>query len=238
MSLENIKALTFDVFGTVVDSRGSIIAEAERIGKARGVETDWGKFFDAWRAGYGSLIEDVRHKKREWANIDALHRVSLDAIIEEFSVGDLTEDDRQQLNMGWHRLTPWPDSVPGLTRLKEKYILVTLSNGHLSLLVNMAKHGRLPWDCILAPDILDGHYKPDPGTYTEAARRLELSTDQIMMVAAHKPDLKAAHKQGMKAAYVPRLLEYGPGVEVDTTGEPWIDVVANDFEDLATKLGT
>ena len=235
MSLAGVQALTFDVFGTVVDWRGSIIREGEALGATHGLEVDWAAFADAWRGGYRPSMARVRSGELPWTKLDALHRMILDELLEKHGISTLSEADKQHWNRVWHRLTPWPDSVPGLTRLRQHYVLATLSNGNVALLTNMAKHGGLPWDCILSAEIMR-HYKPDPETYLGAAELLGLQPSEVMMVAAHKSDLKAAQAVGLRAAFVPRPLEFGPGVEVDVEPDPDFDVHARDFNDLADQL--
>ncbi len=235
MSLAGVQALTFDVFGTVVDWRGSIIREGEALGAAHGLEVDWAAFADAWRGGYRPSMARVRSGELPWTNIDTLHRMILDDLLEKHGISALSEADKQHWNRVWHRLTPWPDSVSGLTRLRQHYVLATLSNGNVALLTNMAKHGGLPWDCILSAEIMR-HYKPDPETYLGAAELLGLQPSEVMMVAAHKSDLKAAQAVGLRAAFVTRPLEFGPGVEVDVEPDPAFDVHARDFNDLADQL--
>lgn len=236
MSLFAVKALTFDVFGTVVDWRGSLIGELTEFGQARGLQADWARFADAWRAGYRPSMDRVARGEFPWTNIDALHRIILDELLDEFIITGLSEDDKDHLNRAWHRLQPWPDSVPGLTRLRQRFILATLSNGNVALLTNMAKHAGLPWDCILSGELAK-HYKPDPEVYQMAADLLGLRPAEVMMVAAHKNDLRAAQRVGLRAAFVPRPLEHGPGRAVDTTPESDFDVCATDFNDLAKQLG-
>jgi 2-haloacid dehalogenase len=235
MSLAGVQALTFDVFGTVVDWRGSIIREGEALGATHGLEVDWAAFADAWRGGYRPSMARVRSGELPWTKLDALHRMILDELLEKHGISTLSEADKQHWNRVWHRLTPWPDSVPGLTRLRQHYVLATLSNGNVALLTNMAKHGGLPWDCILSAEIVR-HYKPDPETYLGAAELLGLQPSEVMMVAAHKSDLKAAQAVGLRAAFVPRPLEYGPDVEVDAEPDPSFDIHAHDFNDLADQL--
>lgn len=235
MDIASVKALTFDVFGTVVDWRGSIIREGERLGKSRGIKVDWARFADAWRAGYRPSMDRVRRGELPWTNIDTLHRMILDGLLKEFRITGLSEAEVDHLNRAWHRLNPWPDAVAGLSRLKKRFIIATLSNGNVALLTNMAKHGGLPWDCILSAELAK-HYKPDPEAYQTAADLLGLRPNEVMMVAAHKGDLKAAQSVGFKTAFVTRPLEFGPDHKVDLSTEPWIDVAAKDFEDLADKL--
>jgi 2-haloacid dehalogenase len=231
-----IKALTFDVFGTVVDWRSSVIAEGEALGRAKGLKVDWPKFADAWRGGYGPSMNRVRKGELPWTNIDALHRMVLDKLLTDFRITGLTEAEKENFNRVWHRLKPWPDSVDGLARLKRRYIIATLSNGNVALLTNMAKFGGLPWDVILSAE-LARRYKPDRQVYQMAADLLGLKTAEVMMVAAHKRDLRAAAGTGMQTAFVPRPLEHGAGVEVDVAPDPSFTVHARDFLDLAAKLG-
>ncbi len=237
MSLDGVRALVFDVFGTVVDWRGSVAREGRMLGEAKGIShVDWAEFADAWRAGYGPSMARVRSGELPWTKIDALHRMVLDELLVRFSVTALSEDEKRDFNFAWHRLDPWPDSVPGLTRLKQRYVIATLSNGNVALLTNMAKWGGLPWDCILSAELFK-HYKPDPETYLGAAEILGLEPSEVMMAAAHKGDLKSARAVGFKTAFVPRPGENGPDRPVDTTPEDWIDVIGSSFEDLAAKLG-
>ncbi len=236
MAASEVKALTFDVFGTVVDWRGSIIRECAALGAERGFEADWAAFADAWRGGYGPSMDRVRKGELPWTKIDTLHRMILDGLLEQFDIRGLSESDKDHLNRAWHRLHPWPDSIEGMTRLRRGYTLSTLSNGNVALLTNMAKRAGLPWDCILSAELMK-HYKPDPQAYLGAADFLGLEPGEVMMVAAHKGDLRAAQAQGLKAAFVTRPLEHGPDREVDTTPEPEFEYNATDFNDLATQLG-
>jgi len=232
-----IQALTFDVFGTVVDWRSAIIRDGVRLGKAKGLDVDWAAFADAWRAGYGPAMHRVRQGELPWTKIDDLHRMILDEILEQFGIDGLGEADKVALSKVWHRLDPWSDAVGGLLRLKSKFLIATLSNGNVSLLANMAKYGGLPWDCILSAELAH-HYKPDPETYLTAADLLGCQPDEVMMVAAHQGDLRAAAKVGMKTAFVTRPLEYGPDADIDLTPDPNFDYVAEDFHDLADQLNT
>jgi 2-haloacid dehalogenase len=235
--LEDVKALTFDVFGTVVDWRGSIIREGQLLGQRKGIQRDWPKFADGWRAGYQPAMKRVRSGEIAWTNIDGLHRLILNDLMVQFDIQGLSEGEIDHLNRAWHRLSPWPDAVGGLNRLKTRYVLATLSNGNVSLLVNMAKNAGLPWDCVLSAENF-GHYKPDAEVYLGAAKLLGLEPGQVMMTAAHMGDLLAAKKLGLRTALVTRPLEYGPDKKADTAadGEGVVDVVAADFIDLAEKL--
>ena len=231
-------ALVFDVFGTVVDWRGSIIREGQLLGKRKGIDVDWVAFADAWRGGYRPAMQRVRSGQIPWMNIDGLNRLILNDLIVQFNIKGLSEEEIDHFNRAWHRLWPWPDSVGGLHRLSSGYIVSTLSNGNVSLLTNMAKYAGLPWNCILSAELF-GHYKPDPEVYLGAAKLLGPAPAQVMMVAAHVDDLKAAKKLGLKTALVTRPLEFGPQRKADTAqdGAGIADFTATDFMDLATQLG-
>ncbi len=230
-----VRALAFDVFGTVVDWRSSVIREGGALGRAHGLRVDWAAFAEAWRDGYHPAMNRVRQGELPWTNIDALHRMMLDEVLDRFGIEGLSEAEKDAFNRVWHRLEPWPDSVPGLTRLKDEFTVVTLSNGNVSLLVNMAKNAGLPWDTVLSSELV-GHYKPDREVYLKAAGLLGLAPDEVMMVAAHKPDLKAAAGAGLRTAFVPRPNEW-PGRRIDLSYEDAFDVNASDFLDLAAQLG-
>jgi 2-haloacid dehalogenase len=231
---KQVKALTFDVFGTVVDWRSSIIAEGRKLGRRKKLAVDWPAFADAWRAGYRPAMDRVRRGELPWTNIDGLHGRILDELLERFGIAVLDEAEKTDLNRAWHRLAPWKDSVAGLKRLKTRYVVATLSNGNVALLTNMGKHAGLPWDCVLSAELL-GHYKPDPETYLGAARLLGLEPMQVMMVAAHADDLDAAARTGLRTAFVRRPMEFGAKREVEP--EPRFDFNARDFVDLARQLG-
>lgn len=231
-----VKALTFDVFGTVVDWRGSIIREGELLAARKGLDVDWPAFADAWRAGYAPAMDRVRKGELPWTPIDLLHRMILDSLLDRFSLSGLCEAEKNHLNLAWHRLMPWPDAVGGLNRLRARFVVATLSNGNVSLLVDMAKNAGLPWDAVLSAELF-GHYKPDPEAYLGAARLLGLPPHEVMMVAAHPSDLRAAKAAGLKTAYVPRPLEFGPkGKRTPPEPEGAFDHVAADFLELATRL--
>ena len=232
-----VKALVFDVFGTVVDWRSSLIADFTKWADTRAIKADWTALVDAWRGAYVASMDDVRkHPERGYVILDQLHRRSLEKLVAQFSIQGLTEADLVYLTTGWHRLHGWPDSVAGLTRLKTKYIIAPLSNGNVALLTNMAKFAGLPWDLVLSAELFE-HYKPDPETYLGAARLLGLAPEQVMMVAAHNNDLKAAQELGLKTAFVARPTEYGPLQQRDfeATGD-W-DIVAKDFGGVAERMG-
>lgn len=236
MKSTRVKALVFDVFGTVVDWRGSIIREGRTLGQKKNIDIDWVAFADAWRAGYRPAMHRVRTGDLPWTHIDVLHRMILDDLIPRFGLSRLSEADKVHLNRVWHRLKPWPDSVRGLKRLKKGYIIGTLSNGNVSLLANMAKYSGLPWDVIFSAELFH-HYKPDPETYLGAAALLGLKPSEVMLVAAHKDDLLAAKKCGLGTAFIPRPKEYGPAVAVDLTHDKRFTLNADSFIELAEKLG-
>ncbi|MDE2093900.1 MAG: haloacid dehalogenase type II [Burkholderiales bacterium] len=240
----DIRALVFDVFGTVVDWRSSIVREGQALSAAKGLSVDWAAFADAWRAGYRPAMArataGAAAGEGGWANIDALHREILHALLPRFGLAGLSDAERAQLNLVWHRLDPWPDSVAGLQRLKSRFAISTLSNGNIALLVDMARHAGLPWDCVLSAEIVR-RYKPDPEVYRMAARLLGVAPGQLLMVAAHPSDLRGAQRAGLRTAYVPRPLEHGANphgaAPADALADDRFDVVADDFVDLARRLG-
>ncbi|MFO1349687.1 MAG: haloacid dehalogenase type II [Gammaproteobacteria bacterium] len=236
MALSLIKALLFDVFGTVVDWRGSIAREMAEFGRAKGITQDWEAFADAWRALYQPAMEKVRSGAAAWIRLDELHRQNLNVLLPRFGLEGLSAADLDHVNRAWHRLDPWPDAVAGLTRLKSRYIIATLSNGNIALMVNMAKRAGLPWDAILGAEIAQS-YKPQPETYLKSVECLGLNPEQCLMVAAHNGDLVAASRCGMRTAFVLRPTEHGPRQTTDLRAEHAFDAVARDFIDLAEQLG-
>jgi 2-haloacid dehalogenase len=235
-AIDAVKALTFDVFGTVVDWRSSLVREGRTLSERFGIQADWEAFADAWRALYQPSMDRVRRGEREWTRLDDLHRESLDELVERFRLTGLDEAELDHLNRAWHRLDPWPDSVPGLTRLKRRYILATLSNGNVALIVNMARHGGLPWDAVLGAEPTRA-YKPQPEAYLRTAEFLGLRPEECMMVAAHNGDLVAARSQGFRTAFVARPTEYGPGQTKDLAAEHDFDFKVGSMEELASALG-
>jgi 2-haloacid dehalogenase len=233
--MNDLRALVFDVFGTVVDWRGSIIAEGERLNAKKRLAVDWAQFADEWRGRYGPSMARVASGELPWTNLDQLHRMSLDELLPAFGLTSLTEAEIDDLNRVWHRLKPWPDSVEGLTRLRERFTIGTLSNGNVALLVDMAKGAGLPWDVIFSAELVRA-YKPAPAVYRSAPELLGLEPRQVMLVAAHPLDLRAAETQGLRTAYVPRPLELGPGAASSPATETGFDVVAPDFIALADQL--
>jgi 2-haloacid dehalogenase len=234
--MQDIRAILFDTFGSVVDWRSSVIAELQAFGAARGLQADWTAFADAWRGAYKPSIDRVRNKERPWTILDVLHRESLDTLLDRFGIEVVSEAEREHLTRIWHRLVPWPDSVAGLTRLKHRFIIAPLSNGNVGLLVNLAKHSGLPWDMVFGSEIPRA-YKPDPEVYLGACAMLGLAPGQVMMAAAHNYDLYAARALGLKTGFFARPSEYGPAQTRDLAAESDWDVIASDIEDLAGKMG-
>lgn len=227
------KVLAFDVFGTVVDWHGSISAEITRLG----LPVDPDSFATAWRQGYRPAMARVRSGQLPWTKIDDLHRLILDDVLKDFKIHSLSEAEVQDLNLVWHRLNPWPEAVAGLNELKKQFTIVTLSNGNLGLLANMAKNANLPWDLILSAEVFR-HYKPDPETYLGVANTFDLPANEVMLVAAHKDDLEAAHACGLQTAFIERPLEFGKNhLREDLQVEQFTDYHAKDFLDLARQLG-
>ena len=231
-----VRALAFDVFGTVVDWRTSIIGELEEFGRSHGVDADWPRFADDWRAGYVPSMNLVRRGELPWTRLDDLHRRILDELLGAAGITSVGDADVEHLNRAWHRLDPWPDTVAGLTRLKERLVITTLSNGNMSLLTNMAKRAGLPWDCVISAELFR-HYKPDPQAYLGCADLLGIAPGELMLVAAHPSDLRAARDAGLRTGYVDRPLEYGPRGRNVRMSDGEFDVTATDFLDLADKLG-
>jgi 2-haloacid dehalogenase len=230
-----LKALVFDVFGTVVDWRGSVLRELRELGGGKGISADWESFVDDWRKGYPPAMQRVRGGELPWTRIDDLHRMILDTLLEKYGLA-LSAAEKAHLNFAWHRLDPWPDAVPGLTRLKTRFVIGTLSNGNMALLVNMAKRAGLPWDVVLSAELVQ-HYKPDPQAYQMPPVLLGLAPGQVMLVAAHPSDLAAAATQGLRTGYVKRPLEWGPGRPAHDVAGKSFDLVAEDFNHLALLLG-
>jgi 2-haloacid dehalogenase len=232
----SVRALAFDVFGTVVDWRSSIVREGQLLSAAKGLQVDWPAFADAWRAGYAPAMDRTRGDGVAWADIDTLHRQILDGLLPRFGLQSLDEAELAELNRAWHRLMPWPDAVGGLNRLKGRYVISTLSNGNVSLLVDMARNAGLPWDCVLSGELIR-KYKPDPEVYLMAARLLGCAPAQLMLVAAHPSDLQAARACGLRTGYVHRALEFGADAPPRPARPEGFDLIASDFVDLARQLG-
>lgn len=232
----NVKALLFDVFGTVVDWRQSTIRELTAFGNGRGLAQDWARFADDWRALYQPAMEEVRSGRRSWTALDDLHRESLVRLLERHDIKGLAKHEIEHLVTIWHRLDPWPDTVEGLARLKRRFIIGTLSNGNTGLLVRMAKRAGLPWDVILGAETARA-YKPMPECYLRNAALLNLEPSEVMLVAAHNDDLKAAASAGYRTAFVVRPMEHGAGQSKDLAADRDWTVVTDSFVGLAEAMG-
>ena len=230
-----VKALIFDTFGTVVDWRGSIIAEGNAWGRAKGLRVDWARFADGWRSGYAPAMDRVRKGEMPWTKLDDLHRMLLEDLLKEFKIEGLSEAEKDQWNRVWHRLKPWPDSVAGLTRLKKKYTIAPCSNGNVALLNDMAKYSGLPWDLILGAEVAR-HYKPDREAYLTSVSLLGLRPEEVMMCAAHSGDLTAARSFGLRTGFIHRPNEYGPTRQADNAKPGDFDIVSESMLDLAAKM--
>ncbi len=233
---DQVNALVFDVFGTVVDWRQSAIRELTAFGNARGLSHDWARFADEWRGLYQPAMEEVRSGRRVWTILDDLHRESLKRLLERYGITGLAPHEIEHLNRIWHRLDPWPDTVEGLTRLKRRYIIGTLSNGNTGLLLRMAKRALLPWDVILGAETARA-YKPMPECYQRNAALLSLEPHEMMLVAAHNDDLAAAASVGYRTAFVVRPQEHAPGTTKDKVAERDWDVVTDSFVGVAEAMG-
>ena len=230
-----VKAILFDVFGTTVDWRSSIIAELEKFGGAHGLEEDWPMMADRWRAGFRELQGRIARGERDWITMDQIHREVLDGMLHDIGATGLPEESVAYMNRAWHRLSPWPDTVEGLTLMKKDHIVGTLSNGNLSLLVSLAKYGGLPWDCVLSTGMF-GTYKPNPEVYLGAVKMLDAEPGDVMMVAAHAYDVDGAREAGLRTAYVFRPDEFGPGKGEDPGDTSRFDIVASSFVELGERL--
>jgi 2-haloacid dehalogenase len=232
-----VDALVFDVFGTLVDWRTSLIDDLAAFGNARGLVVDWPAFVDAWRGAYVPSMERVRRGELPWTTLDALHRASFDALANEFGIGAALDDAARRWCIDrWHRLRPWPDTVAGLTRLRARYVLGTLSNGNVRLLADLAKSAPLPVDVILSAELFR-HYKPDPEVYRGAVELLATGPERVLMVAAHNGDLASAAREGLRTAFVARPAEYGPQQSADLAPGDGVDIAVRNLGELADRLG-
>ena len=232
-----VRACLFDVFGTVVDWRTSVSRDLAAFADKKKISgIDWLEFAVEWRKLYQPSMDEVRSGRRPFTILDVLHRESLEALLKRYGL-KVSEPDADYMNRAWHRLQPWPDVVEGLKRLKSKFIIAPCSNGNIALMVNLAKHSGLPWDCILGAETARA-YKPMPDAYLNSCRQLGLATNEVLMVAAHNNDLKAAKAQGMQTAFVARPKEHGPGQTTDLEPDrAFVDLAPKDFVELAAKLG-
>ena len=230
-----VKALFYDVFGTLTDFRNSIAREAEALLKPKGFALDWPAFADAWRGQYQPALEEVRSGRRAYCKLDILHRENLETVLERFGVTGLSEDEKDALTLGWHRLDAWPDVPEGLARLKKKFWLAPVSNGNISLMVDLARRNNFPWDAILGAEIAQD-FKPKPRVYLAAAEAFDLTPQDCMMVAAHSKDLSAAAALGLRTAHLARPDEHGPGRGEAAPSVP-VDYAVKSLIELADKLG-
>lgn len=236
MTQPDVNALCFDVFGTVVDWRSGVIRAGEQLGAEHDLDVDWAAFSDAWRKEYVPAMNRVREGEIPWRTIDELHREALEDLLDEFDIEGLPEAETDWLNRAWHRLDPWPDTIPGLNRLREDYVVASLSNGNMRLLGDMAKRAGIPWDLVLSAE-LARHYKTDEEAYLNAAELLDEDPEDVCMVACHEIDLKGARNAGLRTAYVHRPDEWGREAEADPMPDAdAFDVVAEDVVDLAARL--
>jgi 2-haloacid dehalogenase len=235
----SVKACVFDTFGTVVDWRSSVIAEATNWGRVKGLDINWVEFTDRWRLGYGPAMDKVRRGEIPWTNLDDLNRMVLEDLLKQYKIDGLSEEEKANWAHVWRRLKPWPDSVEGLGRLKKKYVISPLSNGNVALMIYLAKFGGLPWDAILGSDLVK-HYKPDREMYLSAPFYLDLKPEEVMMCAAHVFDLQAARSYGLRTGFIYRPNEYGggPAGVPDKTKPDDFDVVSVSIIDLAQQMGT
>ena len=232
----DLQALVFDVQGTATDFRSTVAEVAQRLGGAAAPMVDWGAFVDRWRGLYRPALDAVLDGTRPWTSVDTIYREALDKLLLEEGLSVFDESQRRELNHAWQALRPWPDVVQGLTRLKARFKIVTLSNADVSAVVNISKRSGLPWDAVFAAEMV-GTFKPDPRTYQMALKYLGLAPQQAMMVACHKYDLHGARALGLRTAFVTRPLEFGPQVKLDLAHEAAFDINAADFIDLAEQLG-
>lgn len=234
----DIKALLFDVFGTVVDWRNGVAREARSFLEHHALDIDAFDFADAWRAQYAPAMDEVRSGRRKFVRLDILHRENLDRVLSSLGINieETAPEQLDELNSCWHRLDPWPDSVDGLLRLKREFIIAPLSNGNIRLMVDMAKRAALPWDAILGAEVVHA-YKPSPEVYLNTVGILGFQPKEVCMVAAHNGDLAAAQMCGLRTAFVVRPTEHGAAQKTDLQAEGLWDFVANDLGDLATQLG-
>lgn len=235
---DTVEALLFDMFGTVVDWRESVAADVSTLLGEYLPEVDPHEFADLWRAEYQPSMERIRNGSRPFTRLDVLHRENLETVLARLGVdpGTVPPQALDEINLSWHRLTPWPDSVSGLTRLKERFIIAPLSNANVRLALDVAKRAQLPWDAILGAEVA-GAYKPEPAAYLRTVEILGLEPNQVAMVAAHNSDLAAAQQVGLRTAFIRRPTEYGPNQKTDLAPASEWDVVAEDFDDLAQQIG-
>ncbi|MCX7176206.1 MAG: haloacid dehalogenase type II [Proteobacteria bacterium] len=237
-ALPGIQAILFDVQGTIVDFYSTLVTAGDRMGANKGISADWDGVINDWRKLYRQGLDEVIGGKRAWVTTDVIYREALDTLLSKYPWGaTFSAAERDELNGIWRRLTPWEDTIPGLTRLRKHYTLSTLSNGSMASVIGIVKNGNLPFDCVLTSELARS-FKPDPKVYQLATSSFGLPPEKILMVACHKYDLKAAKALGFKVAFIPRPLEFGPKGKVDLAPEPYFDLFAKDLNDLARTLGS
>lgn len=232
----DLKVCIFDVFGTVVDWRGSLIANLPKLGREYGLDTDWTSFADEWRGLYQPQMSRVRKGEVPWTNIDDLHKEAFEMLLKQRGLKHPGEESAWRFTRLWHDLKPWPDSVEGIGMMKKKFVVATMSNGNVALLINMAKNGGIPWDHCFSGETFR-HYKPDPEAYLGVVKTMYLEPRQVMLVAAHNGDLLAAQNCGLRTAFVARPHEHGAGQKKDITATGKWDAVGNSMIEVAKKLG-
>ena len=233
-AVDGIKAMVFDVFGTLVDWRTCVARESRMILEPMGYKLDWIAFADAWRAEYQPGMEEIRAGRKPFSRLDVVHRGMLDRVRPRFGLESLDEPTLRNLNLVWHRLDAWPGVTAGLHRLRRKFMLGPCSNGNISLMVDLARRNEFPWDAILGAEIA-GDYKPKPRVYLAAAEALGIEPHECMMVAAHSNDLEAAAKVGLRTGFVAQPDEFG-----SNTGEAKptlkVDIAASSFQEFASRM--
>ena len=235
-NLSNIKALAFDVGGTVVDWHSGISRQLAAFGSKKGIEADWVALTKAWRTeGLGSALSKPA-REVPGGNIDGAHRHALDKVLSDAGIEKFSAEDRDEMTLFWHRLDPWPDAAVALARLRKKFIMATLTILSVSLIIDISRRAPFLWDAVISCEFLD-YYKLHPSAYRDGVRLLQLNPDEVMMVAAHNIDLRGAHEQGLRTAFIRRPIEWGSGTTPEQELDASIDIVANDLEDLADQLG-
>jgi 2-haloacid dehalogenase len=236
MAMITVRALLFDTVGTLLDWRGGLIAQLQTWGAAHDIAADWPGLVDAWRLDFVLSIAKVSAGERDWANQDQLQRESLARLAPQFGMPELHRDALEELTLMWHELPAWPDSVAGVEKLRTRYIVAPLSNGHVAMLIHLARATGITWDAVMGADIFR-HYKPDPETYLGAAALLGCEPAEVMLVACHPSDLDAAAKCGLRTCYVSRPLEYGQGRVVEATPDAGhFDLMVGNLLELAEAM--
>ncbi len=236
MEKMDIKALAFDVGGTVVDWHTGISRQLAAFGREKGIEADWVALTKAWRMqGLQAAINKSRKEVPE-GNIDGAHRETLDQVLSDAGVEGFSAADRDEMTLFWHRLDAWPEAARAHARLRKTYIMATLTILSVSLIIDISRRAPFHWDAVISCEFLD-EYKMHPSVYQNGVRLLQLDPREVMMVAAHNFDLRAAHEQGLRTAFIRRPVEWGKGTTPEQDLDATIDIVADDLENLADQLG-